>query len=178
MGDSGSVSGADDSLIFPEGIGKRLVYIGKEVLLTRLTDDFRSPRKHKVTARFFELSADRGHYLTDAYVVAEVVSAFRSRRNAQEALSLYQDIKDSDVIIYQGSDAWDEPNPTSTPKQVLDAAAEFIGQYPSQNVSLQEATLIIQALRQDALLYSYDGPVRDLGRRCGLDVYPLSETVY
>lgn len=178
MGDSGGVSDVDDSLIFPNGIGKRLVYIGKEALLTRLTDNFRTPRKHEVTTRFFELSANRSHYLTDAYVLAEVVSAFRSGRNAQEALVLYQDAKDSDIIIHQGGDAWDNPNPTSTPKQVLDAAAEFIGRYPTQDVSLQEAMLIIQAKRQDALLYSYDGPVRELGQRCGLEVYPLADTVY
>lgn len=55
-----------------------MVFTYKEALLARLAADHHSERKQAVVDRFFETSGNRAYYVTDAYVVAEVISAFRS----------------------------------------------------------------------------------------------------
>jgi hypothetical protein len=168
----------DDSLVFPDDLGTAIVFLDKEALLARLTADHRSARKQAVVDRFFEISGNRAYYVTDAYVVAEVISAFRSNRGAHEALELYEDIKESDLVVQHGSDSWESANLTASPRAVLDAAAAFLDQYPKHDVSLQEAILILQAKRGDDYLFSFDGPIRKLGRACGLSVYPVTEETY
>ncbi|SFS00092.1 hypothetical protein SAMN05216559_2308 [Halomicrobium zhouii] len=155
-----------------------VVYLDKESLLARLTTNHRSEQKQAVVDRFFELTGQRAYYVTDAYVVAEVVSAFRSQRGAHEALDLYADIKASDMLVQHGSDPWDEGELSTSPRGVMDAAAEFLAQYPKHDVSLQEAILVLQAKRGDDCLFSFDGPLRSLGRACGVSVYPVTEDVY
>lgn len=167
-----------DTTIFPDGTGKVIVYLDKESLLARLTDGQRSERKQAVVDRFFELSADRAYYFTDAYVVAELVSAFRAKRGAQEAVALYKDIKQSSLRVLHGADSWTALELTKSPQNVLDAAAEFIVRFPKHDVSLQEATLIIQAKRGDNMLFSFDGPIRKLGLACDLTVLPYTESAY
>lgn len=160
----------DDDLVFHEDIGTVVVYLDKEALLARLTADHRSERKEAVVDRFFELSGERAYYVTDAYVVAEVVSAFRSRRSADAALELYEDIKQSDLIVQHGSDPWEADELTASPRAVMDAAAEFLVQYPRHDVSLQEAILVLQAKRGEDCLFSFDSSIRNLARACDLTV--------
>ena len=178
MADTDREFSLDDSLVFPDDIGTAIVFLDKEAVLARLTTDHRSERKQAVVDRFFEISGDRAYYVTDAYVVAEVISAFRSKRGAHEALDLYEDIKDSDLVVQHGSDSWESNNLTASPRAVLDAAAEFLAQYPKHDVSIQEAILILQAKRGDDYLFSFDGPIRKLGRACGLSVYPVTGEIY
>lgn len=168
----------EDSLIFPDELGTVVVYLDKEALLARLTADHRSERKQAVVDRFFELTGKRAYYVTDTYVVAEVVSAFRSNRGAHEAIDLYDDIKRSDLTIQHGSDPWMADELSASPRAVLDAAAEFLTRYPKHDVSLQEAILVLQAKRGDDCLFSFDGPIRSLARSCNLSVYPVTDDVY
>jgi len=178
VGDTNKEFSLNDNLVFPDDLGTAIVFLDKEALLARLTADHRSERKRAVVDRFFEISGDRAYYVTDAYVVAEVISAFRSKRGAHEALDLYEDIKDSDLVVQHGTDSWESNNLSASPRVVLDAAAEFLAQYPKHDVSLQEAILILQAKRGDDYLFSFDEPLRKLGRACGLSVYPLTEEIY
>ena len=178
MADTDREFSFNDSLVFPDDIGTAIVFLDKEALLVRLTTDYCSERRQAIVDRFFEISGDRAYYITDAYVVAEVISAFRSKRGAHEALDLYEDIKDSDLVVQHGSDSWESNNLTASPRAVLDAAAEFLAQYPRHDVSIQEAILILQAKRGDDYLFSFDGPIRKLGRACGLSVYPVTEEIY
>lgn len=178
MVDSGTELPVEDSLIFSDEPGTVVVYLDKEALLSRLTAGYRSRRRAAVVDRFFELTGARGHYVTDTYVVAEVVSAFRSKRSAQAALDLYEDIKQSDLRVQHGSDSWDADALSASPRTVLDAAAGFLTRYPKHDVSLQEAILVLQAKRSNACLFSFDGPIRSLARACDLPVYPVSEDVY
>jgi len=172
------LSGVADSLIFPDGVGTVVVALDKEALLARLTADQRSARKQAVIDRFFELSGERAHYVTDAYVIAEVVSAFRSARGSQAALSLYDDIKQSDLVVQHGPDDWTSQELSASPRMVLDAAAEFLSQYPKHDVALQEAVLVLQAERGEYALCSFDEPIRRLARACDLQVFPTTTTVY
>lgn len=175
--DSG-VPSVDDGEIFPNDVGTVIVYLDKESLLARLTADQRSARKQAVVDRFFELSGDRAYYVTDAYVIADVVSAFRSKRSAHEAVALYEDIKRSDLAVQHGADSWESRDLSNSPREVFDAAAEFIDSYPKHDVSLQEAILVLQAKRGDDWLFSFDGPLRTLGRACNLTVLPFTEQAY
>jgi hypothetical protein len=175
---SDGIDGVDDSLIFPDGLGTVVVALDKESLLARLTADQRSGRKQAVVDRFFRLSGPRAHYVTDTYVVAEVVSAFRSARGAQEAVELYRDIQASELIVQHGPDSWDTTQLSQSSREVLDAAAVFLNRYSKHDVSLQEAVLVLQAKRNDAQLFSFDGPIRRLGRSCNLDVLPMAASVY
>lgn len=168
----------EDGLVFPDDIGNVVVFLDKESLLARLTADQRSPRKQAVVDRFFELSGERAYYVTDAYVVAEVVSAFRSKRGAREALELYEDIKQSDLLVQHGSDSWGERALSASPRTVMDAAAEFLGQFPKHDVALQEAILVLQARRENACLFSFDSPIRNLARACDISVYPVTSSIY
>lgn len=200
MAADGGVSGVDDGEIFPDGFGTVIVYLDKEALLARLTADQRSARKQAVVDlmqaslrlsefresarkqavvdRFFELSGDRSYYMTDAYVIADVVSAFRSTRGAHEAVALYEDIKQSDLAVQHGADSWESRDLSKSPRDVSDAAAEFIDGYPKHDVSLQEAVLVLQAKRGDDWLFSFDGALRTLGHACDLTVLPFTEQVY
>lgn len=178
MSGENDVPEVDDEVIFPEGVGNVLVYLDKESLLARLTADQRSVRKQVVVDRFFELSSERAYYATDTYVVAEVVSAFRSKRGAQAAVELYDDIKRSDLAVQHGGDPWESHNLSKSPRRVLDAAAAFIAGYPKHDVSLQEALLVLQAKRGNDWLFSFDGPLRTLGRACGLTVLPFTDRAY
>lgn len=178
MGSTESDLPVEDSLIFPADPGTVVVYLDKEALLARLTADHRSTRKQAVVDRFFELTGKRAYYVTDTYVVAEVVSAFRSKWGAHEAIELYEDIKRSDLTIQHGSDPWTANKLSASPQAVLDAAAEFLNRYPKHDVSLQEAILVLQAKRGNDCLFSFDGPIRSLARACNLSVYPVTDDVY
>lgn len=104
MADTDREFSFNDSLVFPDDIGTAIVFLDKEALLVRLTTDYCSERRQAIVDRFFEISGDRAYYITDAYVVAKVISALRSKRGAHEALDLYGDIKDSELVVQHGSD--------------------------------------------------------------------------
>lgn len=86
MADTDRELSFNDSLVFPDDVGTAIVFLDKEALLVRLTTDHRSECKQAVVGRFFEISGNRGYYVTDAYVVGEVISALRSKRGAHRHL--------------------------------------------------------------------------------------------
>lgn len=178
MDGAGQGNRVEDSLIFPDEPGNVVVYVDKEALLARLTTDHRSERKQAVVDRFFELSGGRAYYVTESYVVAEVVSAFRSARGSHDALELFRDVKRSDLVVQHGPDRWALTDLSASPRAVMDAAGEFLARYPKHDVSLQEAILVLQAKRGEDCLFSFDGPMRRLARACGLRVYPIADSVY
>jgi hypothetical protein len=75
------VPDVDDSSIFPDDIGRRIVFLGKEALLARLSNQRHTASEH-VVDRFFDLSRKQAYYYTDVYVLAEVLATVRSGASA------------------------------------------------------------------------------------------------
>lgn len=96
--------------------------------------------------RFFELSGGRASYVTECYVAAEVVSAFRSARGSRDALELFRDIVRSDLVVQHGPDRWDVTDLSESPRAVMAAVGAFLAGYPDHDVSLRGAIHILQGL--------------------------------
>jgi hypothetical protein len=171
------VKGIDDSAIFPPQPGKTLVFLEKEALLARLTD-LRSARNQAIVDRFFHLSRNQSYYYTNVYVMAEVFTTVRYGTSAQEAAQVKDDILASNIEIRHGSDAWDTPTPSNTPKDVFLAAAELFAQREKIAFNFQEATLVLEAARADAdFIFSYDGTVATLAWSFDIDILPYDAGV-
>ena len=163
-----------DSVIFPADRGKSTVFVGKEALLARLTD-LRSARHQEVIDRFFELSRDQAFYYTTVYVLAEVFTSVRYGTSARETAQLQADIQDSAIRVLHGSDDWDSPSPSKTPKEIFLAATQLYEEREKIAFNVTEATLVLAAARADAsFVFTYDGTVATLARSFGLDVLPYA----
>ena len=104
MSGSNPVSGVDDASIFPDDIGRRIVFLGKEALLARLSNQ-RHTASERVADRFFHLSRTQAYYYTDVYVLAEVLATVRSGTTAAQAVAVFEDAKNSQIgILHGGTD--------------------------------------------------------------------------
>ena len=170
------VSNTQDSTIFPETNGKKLIFLDKEALLARLSNT-RSTEKEDIVHRFFYLSRNQGFYYTDIYVMAEVFSTVSSKASTREAAKLRSDILTSSIEVRHGSDNWKKENLTKSPKNVFLAAAEALEERGKIDCKLPEATLILQAAAAGAdYVFSYDEAVRKFSASFGVATLPYRKT--
>lgn len=170
------IDGVDDSVIFPSEPGNRVIFLGKEALLARLSD-FRGDVREKVVDRFFYLSRNQGYYFTDAFVIAEFLSTVRYGTSAEQAEEIKDDLLASAIRVQHGNDDWGETHLDSSPKQVLLIATELFGERDWLEFSVQEATLVLAASDAD-YLFSFDAAVRELARSLGIEVLPYNDTIW
>lgn len=167
-----SLNNVDDSVIFPKSHGKKLIFLDKEAMLSRLSNE-RSETKQRVVDRFFYLSRQQGYYYTSIYVMAEVFSTVCSGRPSSNTTKLKKDILNSSIQIRHGVDPWDSENLTETPKTVFLGAANVLEQRGDIDCKFSEAALVVQAAAAGAdYVFSYDKAVRKLSASFGLTTLP------
>jgi hypothetical protein len=169
---------SDDSL-FPSTPGNVIVYLGKETLLSWLTD-VRSQTHEEAVDRFYYLSWGQAYYTTSVYQLAEVATKVRYDGSAQDASLLGERINDSAIRVVHGGDDWDETSQSRTPKDVFMASVELITDRQRLTVNFPEAALILDAARdsrnrtEDVYLFTFDGELAILADTFGIDVLPYS----
>jgi len=169
------VPDVDDSSIFPDDIGRRIVFLGKEALLARLSNQRHTASEH-VVDRFFDLSRKQAYYYTDVYVLAEVLATVRSGASAAQAVSVFEDAKDSEIGVLHGGSDWAETHLQQSPKDVIEAAMELIGASEGQNVKFNEATLVLQAMAaENGCVFSFDSDLRSLARSRDVETMPYED---
>jgi predicted nucleic acid-binding protein len=165
----------DDSVIFPDEVGRYIVFLGKEALLARLSNQRRA-KSERVVDRFFQLSRDQAYYFTDVYVLAEVLATVRSGASAAQAVGVFEDAKDSEIRIRHGATDWNETRLQQSPKAVLEAAMELIDESEEQDVKFDEAALVLQAMAaENGCVFSFDSDLRTLARSRGVETLPYAD---
>lgn len=151
--------------------GQRIVFLGKEVLLARLSDQ--RPKAEPVVDRFFHLSRDQAYYFTDVYVLAELLAAVRSGATAEKAVAVFEDAKASQIRVLHGADEWNETELRQSPKETVEAAMNLIAESSDHDVKFDEAALVLQAMAAEhGCVFSFDGPLRTLARSRGVETLP------
>ena len=118
------INGIDDSVIFPSEPGNKVIFLGKEALLARLSDVRDEPRE-EIVDRFFYLSREQGYYFTDVFVIAEFLSTVRYGTSAERAEEVKGDLLSSAIRVRYGNDDWGETELESSPKEILSIATEL-----------------------------------------------------
>lgn len=164
-----------DSSIFPDDIGRRIVFLGKEALLARLSNQ-RHVASERVVDRFFYLSREQAYYYTDVYVLTEVLAAVRSGATAAQAVAVFEDAKHSEIGILHGATNWTETHLQQSPKSVIKAAMELIETSEGHDVKVNEATLVLQAMAAEkGCVFSFDSDLRTLARSRGVETFPYAD---
>ena len=178
MRGSKPVTGLDDTIVFSEHLGHVAVFLDKEALLARLSDE-RSERKEAIVDRFFHLSRDQAFYFTDVYVLAEVLGKVRSGTTAAATVEFMDNISNSAIEIHYGADRWDESVLTQSPKEVFEAGADLIRTANKHDVKFDEATLVLQAITaENGCVLSFDKPVREISRAFDVEVFPYTDNCW
>lgn len=165
----------DDSVIFPKSSGKKLIFLDKESVLSRLSDK-RNLIKQRVVDRFFYLSRQQSYYYTSIYVMAEVFSTVCSGGSGSDVADLRKDTLNSSIEIQHGVDPWDSEDMTETPKTIFLGATDVLEQREDIDCKFPEAALVVQAAAADAnYVFSYDEAVRKLSESFGLTTLPHTE---
>ena len=110
------INGVDDSVIFPSEPGNKVIFLGKEALLARLSD-LRGEVREEIVDRFFYLSRNQGYYFTDAFVIAEFLSTVRYGTSAERTGEIKDDLLASAIRVRHGDDDWGETHLDSSPKR-------------------------------------------------------------
>lgn len=170
------VNNTQDSTIFPETKGKKLIFLDKEALLARLSN-IRGSQKERIVDRFFFLSRDQGFYFTNIYIMSEVFSTVSSRATVKEAAQLRSDVLASSIEVRHGRDNWEKENLTKCPKNVFLAAAQALEDRAKIDCKLPEVMLVLQATAAGAdYVFSYDEAVRKLSASFGVTTLPHVRT--
>jgi hypothetical protein len=173
---SDPIDGIDDSVIFPSEPGNKVIFLGKEALLARLSDLRGEPRE-EIVDRFFYLSREQGYYFTDAFVIAEFLSTVRYGTSAERAEEVRDDLLSSAIRVRYGNDDWEETELESSPKEVLLIATELFSERDWIDFSVQEATLVLAGVDAD-YIFSFDTAVRELARSLGVEVLPYTDAIW
>lgn len=175
MREEGAIEDIQDTIIFPKSPGKKIVFLDKESMLSRLSN-IRDKQKQDVVDRFFTLSRDQAYYYTDIYIMSEVFSTVRSSESAEEMAKLREDLLKSSIEVMHGSDSWAEDVMSDSPKTVFLAATDALESRSSIDCKLPEAALVLQAAKAEAdYLFSYDSAVRTLSSSFKIDPLPHTE---
>lgn len=171
MSGSNPVEGIDDSTIFPVDHGRRIVFLGKEALLARLSDQ--RPQAEQVVDRFFHLSRDQAYYFTDIYVLAELLATVRSGTTAEKAVDVFEDAKASQIRVLHGTDEWDKTELQQSPKETMEAAMNLIAESGGHDVKFDEAALVLGAMAAErSCVFSFDSSLRTLARSRDVETLP------
>jgi hypothetical protein len=170
------IDGVDNSVIFPSEPGNKVIFLGKEALLARLSD-LRGDVREEVVDRFFYLSRNQGYYFTDTFVIAEFLSTVRYGTSAKRAEEVRDDLLSSAIRVRYGDDDWEETELENSPKEVLLIATELFSERDWIEFSVQEATLVLAASDAD-YLFSFDTAVRKLARSLDVEVLPYTDVIW
>jgi hypothetical protein len=168
-----------DGVLFPNGHGTVVVFLGKEALLAWFST-VRSETHEAVLDRFYELGHRRASITTSTYQLVEVFTKVRYDRSADVVTNLYARIGDSNLRVLHGIDDWNDANQSWAPNEVFQSASELIGERPRIEFSFPEAALVLALTRESrnrdvpVYLFTFDGALAALADTFDVPVLPYS----
>lgn len=168
-----------DDVLFPDGHGNVIVYLGKEPLLSWFTG-IRSRMHREVIDRLYRLGHRRAHFSTSVYQLVEVFTKVRYADGATTVARLQEKIVESVIRVAHGSDDWNDHRQERTPKDVFDAVAGLFEERPRIEFSFPEAALVLGLARENntrdvpVYLFTFDGTLATLADTFGVPVLPYS----
>lgn len=168
-----------DDVLFPDGPGNAIVYLGKEALLSWFTG-IRSRTHREVIDRLYRLGHRRAHFSTSVYQLVEVFTKVRYAAGATTVSKLQENVVDSTIRVVHGSDDWNDHRQERTPKDVFDAVAGLFEERPGIEFSFPEAALVLGLARENnnrtigVYLFTFDGTLATLADTFDVPVLPYS----
>ena len=168
-----------DDVLFPDGRGTVVVFLGKEVLLSWFTD-VRSKEHRSVIDRVHRLGHRRALFTTSVYQLVEVFTKVRYEKSATQASRLSDKIAESAIRVLHGTDDWSDPYATWTPKDVFEAASGLFEERSEIEFSFPEAALVLALARENrnrevpTYLLTFDGTLATLADTFEVPVLPYA----
>lgn len=167
--------------------GPAILGLGKEALLTRLTD--RRSRTHHATIDYIFREAERqnAYVYTTTHVLAEVIGTIRSGERSPTVDGFWDDIRESNIVVLEDGQRWDESpvdddgNPAfSQPLHQFQEIQKLYQENPAIDFKFHEGTLCLNGVlleersdgRFTVYIATFDGAVAALADRLQLDVLP------